>query len=100
MPHLEQWSKRACTLPGDAYKAPEQLRVDVFSGIVTGHSLHTDGKRVTTSSIVKIDCDRKVVITHSGSEYTLGEPCPFYVQLCQENNHAHPKDMFKVLKEQ
>ena len=99
MPHLEAWSKRACTLPGDAYKAPEQLLVDVLSGIVTGHPLRPEGRRITTSSIVKIDCAREVVITHSGSEYTLGEPCPIYVQWCLANNYAHPKDMFKVLKE-
>ena len=99
MPHLEAWSKRACNPhPGEASQG--KLLVDVLSGIVTGHSLHPDGRRITTSSIVKIDCEREVVVTDSGSEYTLGEPCPFYVQLCQENNHAHPKDMFKVLKEQ
>lgn len=68
----------------DPYQPPE-LRRKRLSGEVFGHPRHDDGSRVVTSEVESID--GRVVRTFSGSEYTLGDPDPDYVEWCQENGH-------------
>ncbi len=54
---------------GNPFMAPE-CRMQSIQGEVTGHPRHPDGKRVTTSTIDKIE--GRTVTTYSGTVYTLG----------------------------
>jgi hypothetical protein len=72
MPHLENWAILKRLSP---YEAPELSR-SVLVGTVTGHPRLPDGEVIETSPIVAIQ--ETIVLTVSGSEYTLGEADPFY----------------------
>jgi hypothetical protein len=64
----------------DPYKAPEQLK-HYLNGDVSGHPRHLDGTNVTTSSIVEVDSENRVIKTKSGSCYKLGKPSVAYEEL-------------------
>jgi len=82
---LENWS----LVFKDPYQAPE-LQRPALHGDVYGHPNFEDGSTVTTSTIVGITDDEKI-ITHSGSEYELGEVDPRYEKL-------FPKARDRVIK--
>ncbi len=69
---LDNWTIVA---GGDGYQAPE-VAVAAISGIVTGHPLHDDGKRVRISSPVQYE--NGTLTTYGGTRYRLGEPDPAY----------------------
>lgn len=72
---LENWS---IGIGGDdIYLAPE-LQPKYLHGLVYGHPKFNDGEEINTSSIVRIDKDREMVLTYSGSEYVLGDIDPEY----------------------
>jgi hypothetical protein len=77
MPHLENWSVNYTLY--DVFAAPEGVRKHLC-GYVYGHTSHDDGKRVATSAIEDIDTERKLIKTRSGSNYTLGEPNPAWIE--------------------
>ncbi|HEC67039.1 MAG TPA: hypothetical protein ENI23_17320 [bacterium] len=83
MPHLENWSVVSRT--ENPYQAPEQGIVSL-SGIITGHSTLSDGSPATTSRIIRLDVDGKTASTKSGSEYTLGEIDPLFLEYVQALN--------------
>ena len=65
MPHLENWS----------------LYEDRLAGIVSGHKRCPDGIFVITSAVSSLDTDLYLsAITHSGTEYTLGQPKKDWVE--------------------
>lgn len=83
---LERWE-----IVVDPYQAPE-VTVPRLRGYSSGDPRRDDGHLVTTSGIVKIDYDKKEIITYSGSVYSLGtvnedyrvwavDNCPEYKRL-------------------
>jgi hypothetical protein len=66
---IENWSI-VCSDYIDPYKAPEMYSSRIC-GEVYGNGNFDDGTVVTTSKIISVRGD--IVITHSGSEYELGE---------------------------
>jgi len=84
MATLENWSVVGA-MPS-LYSAPEQTEY-CLHGEVYDHpdkDRHEDGKIVKTSRIVDTKEAGRVVITHSGTEYKLGEPSQDYVMWLQK----------------
>ncbi len=74
---LENWTVTA--QPGqDVYSEP----VRVLRG------RRPDGKCIRTSPIVRVTGN--LIQTQTGSEYTLGQPDPRYVEWCREHDHHIP----------
>ena len=74
MAKLEGWSIRESSIyTGSKYVAPELLQVVCLEGKVFGHHnpRFFDGDMVVTSSLAGRK-GRSVIVTHSGTEYTLG----------------------------
>lgn len=67
---------------GGPYTAPE-LRQIFLVGDAFGHPRHEDGKKVSTTPIVKVQ--GKTVHTRSGSIYRLGTIDPGYKAWIDEN---------------
>ena len=73
MAHLEGWAIFTLLEP---YQAPEQAR-HILAGFVTDHPKMQDGIHIETSPIMNV-CPDGVILTRSGTDYTLGEPDPDY----------------------
>ena len=71
---LENWS-----LTHGLYQAPEQGCHLI--GNVYGHPTRPDGRRVRTSTVVRIDRITETIETRSGSIYGLGEVDPDYEKM-------------------
>ena len=71
---LENWS-----LTHGLYQAPEQGCHLI--GNVYGHPTRPDGRRVRTSTVVRIDRITETIETRSGSIYELGEVDPDYERM-------------------
>lgn len=75
---LENWSLTYG--PPNPYVPPEG-RATYLQGIVFGHPNYEDGAQICTSKIVGVD-DRTVT-TKTGTQYTLGNICPAYLDWCK-----------------
>lgn len=84
MTTLKNWSVIAD--PNNPYMAPE-LKSTHLQGEVYSHPnlRHHDGKRITTSKIVK-KLEPLVYETNSGTVYMLDTVDPAYENWCKENN--------------
>lgn len=80
---LENWSTVSVDNETNRYTPPEAKSV-YLNGEIYGNPRFTDGNRITTTRIVKIDGN--LVETYSGSKYELGEPDPKFVEYCKNNN--------------
>lgn len=79
-PKLEDWA--VVVILEDNYKAPEQGIV-VLTGIVTGHPLKDDGKRIRTSYVSNIDIEKMEAVTTS-RRYSLGTPESGFMEYLKE----------------
>lgn len=74
----------------DAYSAPE-VSPPRLRGYSSNDPRRDDGHLVTTSGVVKIDYDKKEVITYSGSKYKLGAVSEDYRIWAVDNCPEHKK---------
>jgi hypothetical protein len=77
----KKWILNNWSMVGDPnpYLAPE-CRSYHLQGYVSNHPNFEDGHGITTSRIVSMK-DENIIITKSGSEYTLGTVDPEYERL-------------------
>ena len=84
---LENWSVVSnCSSP----YIPPEAQWSFLSGRVYGHHRFTDGEKVTTSRMVKIEGN--LITTSKGTIYKLGEPKPEYIEWCEVNGHHIPTE--------
>lgn len=74
MPHLDNWS--VVSVDFDPYQPPE-VQKKYLHGKVFDHPHFADGTSITTSHIVTVNAEHRIV-TGSGSIYSLGEVDPKY----------------------
>lgn len=77
---IEDWSVSG---NADPYLPPE-CRVTMLAGRVYGHPVKSDGEKVRTSAIVKVN--GRTVTTLSGTVYRLGRVSKSYLQWLKDNN--------------
>lgn len=84
MARLNLWSLG--TDAGNPYQAPE-LQRRCLQGFVYDHpsSRIADGSHIKTSEIVDLDIPNRRAKTASGTEYTLGEPHPDFIQWLKDH---------------
>ena len=75
--HLENWS----LANPDAYTAPE---IQVGVGVVTGHTKFSDGAKIKTGLVAKLDLEHKTLETHN-TVYNLGLPDPDWIRWLDRN---------------
>lgn len=79
MPFLTNWSVVSIhrSQQNSGFSPPElSTPLPAITGIVAGHPSFNDGDKITTSTISNVIGE--VVVTVSGSRYTLGDPDPNY----------------------
>ena len=80
-PTLENWQVAYETQ--DPYCPPE-CNGRILIGTVTGHSRHKDGTQIQTSRLTATE--GRMVTTHSGTRYRLGEPSTGYRDWLRDHN--------------
>ena len=73
MPRLENWS---VIVGNTSPYTPPELLTKHLHGRVYGDGRFPDGTNIKTSAILRTE--QEVVLTHSGTRYTLGEIDPKY----------------------
>lgn len=82
MIRLENWA-----MVGDDPFVPPELQIKRLHGFVYGHPNHEDGSEITTTRIISLELDSKLVNTRN-TTYMLGKPEPEYLKFLKEYNSA------------
>jgi len=85
-PKLEDWSAEGRQ---NLWSAPELQRISIV-GRVYGHpdqETFPDGDRICTSYVKNVD--GRIITTHSGSTYELGEIAPEYEQWITNQGYTY-----------
>ena len=93
MPKLENWELKIANLPF----VPKYLQPGILVGTVYDHEHLTNGEKIVTSMVVKINLESGTAETISGSKYVLGKPDPEWIAWIEQQENPEFKKLLETI---